>query len=106
MDASITAETSGDHCRLKLEGELCIYGAAELKDQLLGHLERCRQLEINLSEIEEIDSAGLQLLVLLKREANSSGKTLTLVSHSAATLEVLALVRMEAYFGDPLLLAS
>jgi anti-anti-sigma factor len=106
MDASITAETIGDQCRLKLSGELCIYGAAELKDQLLGQLDQCRQLEINLSEIEEIDSAGLQLLVLLKREAKASGKILTLVSHSAATLEVLELLRMETYFGDPLVLAS
>jgi anti-anti-sigma factor len=106
MDATIKAETNGDQCRLKLSGELGIYSATELKDQLLGHLEQCCQLEINLSEIEEIDTAGLQLLVLLKREAKLSGKILTLVSHSVATLEVLELLKMEAYFGDPLVLAS
>ncbi len=106
MDAVITAEKDGDLCRMKLSGELCIYSAAEMKDQLLEELGSCRQMEINLSEIEEIDTSGIQLLVLLKREAKASDKVLTLVSHSAATLEVLELLRMESYFGDPLILAS
>lgn len=106
MDANLTATQQGDHCRLKVSGELTIYGAAVLKVELLGYLAGARHLEINLAEVEELDSAGFQLLYLLKREAREAGKTLSLLAHSPATLEVLELLNMEAYFGDPVVLAS
>lgn len=106
MDANLSATQEGDHCRLKVSGELTIYGAAELKEQLLGYLEGARHLEVNLGNVEEMDCAGFQLLYLLKREAKRSDKKLSLVAHSPATLEVLELLNMEAYFGDPVVLAS
>lgn len=106
MDATLSSEHDGAICRLKISGELSIYGAAELKPQLLAQLDGCRELEINLAEVAELDTAGLQLLYLLKREARKAGKELRLVAHSAATLEVLELLRMEVYFGDPVVLAS
>lgn len=106
MDATLTSERDGETCRLKVSGELSIYCAAELKPQLLGLLGSCQELEINLSDVAELDCAGFQLLYLLKREAKHAGKQLRLVAHSSATLEVLELLRMEAYFGDPVVLAS
>lgn len=106
MDAALESQQDGDLCKLKISGELSIYGAAELKDQLLALMTGCRELEINLAEVEELDCAGLQLLYLLKREAQAQDKQLRLVAHSAATLEVLELLKMEAFFGDPIVLAS
>jgi len=106
MDATLTTEHQGDICRLRISGELTIYSAGDIKPQLLRALNDCRELEINLAAVSELDSAGLQLLYLLKREARAAHKELRLVAHSAATLEVLELLRMEAYFGDPVVLAS
>ena len=106
MDATLSTEHQGDICRLRISGELTIYGAADLKPRLLALLGGCRELEINLSAVSELDSAGFQLLYLLKREARASGRELRLVAHSPATLEVLELLKMEAYFGDPVVLAS
>lgn len=106
MDAHLECTQEGAHSKLSLSGEMTIYSAAELKPQLLQALHDSQNLEINLAGVEEVDTAGFQLLLLLKREAKTAGKTLSLVAHSAATVEVLDLLKMEAYFGDPVVLAS
>ena len=106
MDVNLNAIQKGDHCNLKVAGDLTIYSAGELKTQLLKHLNGAQVLQIDLAAVAELDCAGLQLLYLLKREANAQQKTLSLVSHSAATLEALELLNMAAYFGDPIVLAS
>lgn len=106
MDIHLNAMHEGEHCRLKLSGDLVIYDVAELKSQLLSYLNQFQHLEINLADVESVDSAGIQLLYLLKREALEADKNLYLVSHSPATLEALELLNMEAYFGDPIILAS
>lgn len=106
MDAKLKVKQKGSHCHVRISGELTIYGAAEVKGELLQQLDRSTHLEIHLGEVDEIDTAGFQLLYLLKREAKAANKKLSLVAHSAATLEVLELLNMEAFFGDPLVLAS
>ena len=104
MDATFEALQQGDLCQVTLAGELTIYTVDEFKKKLLTSQQDCQQMEINLSQVEELDTAGVQLLVLLKREARQAGKTLTLVCHSAAILEVMELLKLEVYFGDPLVL--
>jgi ABC-type transporter Mla MlaB component len=83
---------------------MTIYHAAEMKKELLPCLELGTELEINLSEVSEIDTAGFQLLLLTKREALDSGRPMRLVEHSSATLEVLDLFNMSFYFGDPVIM--
>lgn len=106
MDVELKVERVGSQSRLSIAGELCIYDAAELKPQLLQYLAQCNELEIDLAEVSEIDCSGFQLLYLLKREAKAGNKELRLVNHSQAALDLLGLLNMEAYFGDPVILAS
>lgn len=101
----IHVETKEGHRQLRIEGDMNIYSAPELKRQLLDHLGADAELEINLSQVGEIDTAGFQVLCLAKREAVKSGKTLRLTSHSPAVLEVMDLYNMAAYFGDPVVIA-
>lgn len=100
----IAHEVSNGVCRIRVEGEMTIYHAHELKQGLLDGLNHCAEIEINLSGVSEIDTAGFQLLVLAKREAARSGRPLRLVGHSPATLEVMDLYHMAAYFGDPVVI--
>lgn len=95
----------GSPCKLQLEGEMTIYTAADLKDRILSPLAACGRVEIDLSQVSEMDSAGLQLMILAKREAGAQGKDIRFVGHSPAVLDVLELCRMTGYFGDPVLLA-
>jgi anti-sigma B factor antagonist len=92
--------------RLFLDGDLTIYEAPAGKDRLLNALAGCQVLELDLSQVGEIDTAGFQLLVLAKREAARQGKTLSLVAHSAAVREVLDFLNMVGFFGDPLLIPA
>ncbi|MDM4766904.1 STAS domain-containing protein [Pelomonas sp. SE-A7] len=88
-----------------LSGELTIYRAAELKDELLRALDDCGgMLELDLSQVSELDSAGLQLLMLLKQLAVQRRHELHLLSHSPAVVEVFELLNVAAFFGDPLVI--
>lgn len=93
-------------CHLRLEGELTIYTAMDTKQRLLEPLASCQQLEVDLSQVSEIDSAGVQLMLLAKREASALGKDLRFVGHSTIVADVLELYRLTGYFGDPIVMAS
>lgn len=78
---------------LRVSGELTIFTAAELKPRLLEGI-ASGNATLDLSGVSELDTAGLQLLVLASREARSAGKEFRLVSPSPpvqALLELLCL---------------
>ncbi len=92
---------------LVLDGELTIYRAAELKETLLNALAAdTRDLEINLAAVSELDSAGLQLLMLVKKAAQQQKRDVHLVAHSPAVVEVFETLNVAAYFGDPMVIAE
>jgi anti-anti-sigma factor len=93
--------------RIALEGELTIYRAAELRDQLMSALSQAPEgLEIDLSSVVELDSAGVQLLMAAKRAAGSTGRALALSGHSQAVVDVFELMDLAAFFGDPLVVGA
>ena len=87
------------------EGELTIYQAQDIRQQFLAALRTPGgAIECDLSRVTELDTAGFQLLVQLKRECTAGGRELYLKRHSDAVLEVFSLYCAESYFGDPLVL--
>ncbi len=86
---------------LRMEGEMTIYRASELKQTLLEALNQSTALTIDLSAVTEMDTAGLQILVLAKKVAQSKQQELQLVAHSAAVQEVFELLNLAEYFGAP-----
>jgi len=91
---------------LKLGGELTIYAASEARRELTSILAKHSNLELDLSGITEIDTAGIQLLFWLKQELRRTGHDLPLIHHSAGVVEVLDLLNLTAAFGDPILISS
>jgi anti-sigma B factor antagonist len=87
-----------------IDGELTIYTVLELKNRLLAGLSTHEELELDLSKVDEFDGAGLQLLVMIKKEAASVGKVLHFTGHSPAVLDLLDLSGLAGFFGDPLLI--
>lgn len=61
--------TSAEPRRIALEGELTVMTAAEQLDRLLAALRGSNGLRVDLSEIEQVDTAGLQVLLVARREA-------------------------------------
>ncbi|GAB3551466.1 STAS domain-containing protein [Noviherbaspirillum agri] len=91
---------------LRLRGELTIFRAVELKRTLMAPLHEGVILEANLAEVTEIDATGLQLLMLARKAAQERGGELRLVEHSAAVIDVLELLHLTDWFGEPAPLAA
>ena len=101
---AITLETSGSRCKAVVRGNMTIYEAAADKPVLLEALARANELEIDLSAVAEMDTAGLQLLILAERESLKEGKRLSIIAHSESSLDVLDRYNLVSYFGDPVVI--
>ena len=102
---NVNVEKKGGCCRIGMEGEMTIYAAAQIKESLLSAMEDCKEIEMSLAQVSEIDSAGLQLLALAKREAADRNKPLHFVAHSQTVLDMLDLCNLAGAFGDPVVLS-
>ena len=90
---------------LCLAGELTIYRATEWRSCLqaaLAGLAEGAALDIDLSAVTEMDSAGVQLLMAARKSAQAAGGALRLVGHSAAVREVFAAMDLDGFFADAL----
>ena len=95
---------------VKLLEPMTIYNALPQKTQLLAELAVVADvaendvLELDLSQVAEMDTAGLQLLLLVKREASKAGKKVKLTAHSPAISEILEFTHLVRHFGDPMVI--
>jgi anti-anti-sigma factor len=95
---------SDDVTRISIDGEMTIYRAADLKVTVLEALRKTRVLEIDLSGITELDTAGLQVLMLAKQTAAAGQRELRLLQHSPAVMEIFQMLDLVAFFGDAVLI--
>lgn len=92
-----------------IEDDMTIYEAVEQKKELLKTLKKLKkseQMEVDLSNVNEMDTAGIQVLLLLKRTAEKEKKIVLLVAHSPASLDVIDRYNLATYFGDPVIISS
>lgn len=82
--------------RMDLEGELTIVTAAAQYERLRSGLAAGGDLVLDLAGITDLDTAGLQLLLVARREADHAGITVSLSDPSQAVRDVLAIARLEA----------
>jgi anti-anti-sigma factor len=93
--------------KLRLDGELTIYSAQETRQLLLHSLAELAQepapatLEIDVSGVSEIDTAGMQLLMAARQHAREQGKDIRLAGQGASVTEVIALLGLGDYFSEP-----
>lgn len=103
----MSSEPSGDSvARLAIDGEMTIYRAADLKQELVDAVRKNPVLEVDLAGISELDTAGLQVLMVAKQAAAAAGHRLHLVAHSAAVIEIFEMLDVGAFFGDALLMPA
>ncbi len=89
---------------LRLKGDLTIHSATEARRKLEGHLGHCPSLVLDLSEVDEIDTSGVQVLLWFKREASNRGRGIYLALHSSAVINAFDLLGVNGIFGDPILI--
>lgn len=105
---TINVQENQDKISLSIEEEMTIYTALTHKTTLAEHLEahKAKEIEVNLSAVEEMDSAGLQVLIFVKRFAKQHKIKVTLIKHSQAVADVIELLDLSAYFGDPIVIPA
>jgi len=87
---------------LVVDGAMTIDRATELRQRFVHAMAGADTLRLQLANVTDIDTTGVQLLMAIKRTAQASGKSLELVEHSTEILAVFALLDLVNYFGDPI----
>lgn len=98
--SALLRRDEGSGC-FHIDGELIVDVAAELFRDLETALAGGAALDLDLSGVTEIDTAGLQLLLMTKAEARSRGVALSLVGCSTPVLQVLDLFNAGPAVGAP-----
>ena len=89
---------------VEIKGEMSIFTALAVRQQLLDALEQPGDVEVDLASVSEMDSAGVQLLIAAKREAALHARTLRFTGHSRAVFDLLELYDVAGQLGDPVLI--
>jgi len=90
-------------CRVAIDGEVTISTVAEIKASLAAAVMQHEETEVDLGGVEEMDTAGLQMMLAAKR---GDGRKVRFINHSAAVLHVLELANLGQQLGDPVLIRS
>jgi anti-anti-sigma factor len=106
MTEFATQTTTDGAVHLILDGPMTIYNAGEIKTRLLNGLQSAQIIELDLSHVNEMDTAGFQLLVMAKRESQRLAHTLRIIAHSPAVRDVIDFYNMDAFFGDPMVIPA
>lgn len=88
---SVSRRTTAKQTSIKLTGDLTIYQAAEINNALLCQSDGLdRKVVLNLEQVEEFDTAGVQLLMQLRRCVERQGGTLQTSAISESVEQVLS----------------
>ncbi len=97
---NVSRRTTAKQTTLKLEGDLTIYQAAEAKYSLLGKTDGLdRKVLLNMEQLEELDTAGVQLLMMLQRLVAQQGGKLQTSAISESAQQVLSALNCLDYFN-------
>jgi anti-anti-sigma factor len=103
---SITVRKRGNKRTVKLSGDVTIFEISEMWQKLDPVLRETDEIDIDLGGVSDIDTAGLQLLMVAKKAEQESAKSVHLLNHSEAVIDALEVFDLAGYFGDPLVLES
>jgi anti-sigma B factor antagonist len=81
---NITTTQADGKALLKIAGELRIASVADAKPAILASLADSSEIQLDLSEVDQCDTAGIQLLLMACASARASGKSFATLGHTAA----------------------
>ena len=83
------SDTTKGLCKLAIDEDMTIYAIESLKQGISSELEVHDQFELNLAQVEEIDSAGIQLLLALRSELLLNQKAFKLTAMSSVVANLI-----------------
>jgi anti-sigma B factor antagonist len=99
MELEIRCEQDGSQCRIALEGEVDVYTAPGLKDELVKLIEGgCTHVIIDLEHVGFIDSSGLGVLVSALRRAREKDGAVRIVCTRESILKIFRITGLDKVF--------
>ena len=86
-------------CLLQFEGDMTIYNAAELKEGLLEYVEDFKEFELDMSAVNEMDTAGIQLLLQFNRQAQQEQRSMQLSGCNEQVCDLLDLYQLQDWLA-------
>jgi len=84
----VTLEQGEGWCLIRMEGEVDISSAADLKKLLIDAVASGKELRVDLERATELDVTALQLLWAAEREARGAVVPVTLAGHLPEAISV------------------
>lgn len=95
----VTRKHSKNTTTLRLSGECTIYHAAAARCALLDdHKGFDKTVQLNLEQVSELDTAGVQLLLMLQREIGAAGGKLMLQASNETVDQIVGILHLPAPF--------
>ena len=85
-------------CKLAIDDEMTIYAIATLKEAICEEMDCYDRFELHLGNVEEIDSAGIQLLLAVKNEMARRNKQFEITKVSAAVAKLFETYKLSDHF--------
>ena len=99
MDVSVTSRVSGDQTVVDVTGEIDVYTAPVLREELASLIDSERtDLIVDLSQVGFMDSTGLGVLVGALKKVRTLGGDLRLVINQEKILKVFRITALTQVF--------
>jgi anti-sigma B factor antagonist len=99
MELDIKKEIDGDLCMLRIDGEVDVYTAPRLKEELVGAIEDgCIHVVVDLEQVGFIDSSGLGVLVSALRRARERDGAVRIVCTRDNILKIFRITGLDKVF--------
>ena len=93
---SYTKETINGKTTLKIEASLTIYDAPVLREEILDCYANSREVTVDVEEVTECDTAGIQLLFAAGKNARKDSQSFRVIGESIAITDALKCLGLNA----------
>ena len=97
--APVASASGAADASIALDGSLTIAEAAELKARILQNVRTMTPLRFDATEVESVDTAGLQLLAVTFKAASEKGLEVGITGMSVAFANGASLIGLSSLFG-------
>jgi anti-sigma B factor antagonist len=99
MELEISSAQDGSVCTLTLEGEVDVYTAPRLKEELVSLISGgCVNVIVDLEKVAFIDSSGLGVLVSALRRAREKDGSVRIVCTRESILKIFRITGLDKVF--------
>lgn len=99
VELKISSRSQNDVAVVTVGGEIDLYTAPQLRNELVGALEEgARRLVVDMSRTEFCDSTGISVLLSAMKRARDKGGDLELVAPKPAVMKVLEVTGLDEVF--------